>query len=212
MMVSQQKYLLLGDVVASRHISQRKPFEKKLAAVLEKVMADYKKQVEIPITIWKGLDEVAAIIKPAAVYNIINEINNGIYPQAMRFVLVKGKIDITPGITDIAKMDGAIFHEAVSYMNALKKEKTTFKQVSGHTANDIALNNQVNLLMLIKKRWTEKQRNVYIAYALGETQEDIAKKMKITQQTVSKTLKSIDAEPVLELEKTMRQWNEAQIS
>jgi SatD family (SatD) len=210
MIVRSQKYLLLGDVVNSRHIAKRKPFEKKLAAVLNKVAIDYKKYMEAPLTNWKGIDEVAAIIKPAAVYGIINEINNDIYPQRMRFVLIKGFIDIAPGLTDITKMDGVIFHEAVNSMNVLKKEKNMFKQVSGNAAFDTAFNNQVNLLMLMKKRWTEKQHHLYAAYALGNTQEEIARKMKITQQTVSKTLKSIDAEPVLELEKSMQQWNEAQ--
>jgi hypothetical protein len=210
MIVRSQKYLLLGDVVNSRRISKRKPFEKKLATVLSKVAIDYKKYMEAPLTNWKGIDEVAAIIKPAAVYGIINEINNGIYPQRMRFVLVKGFIDIAPGLTDITKMDGVIFHEAVNCMNGLKKEKNMFKQVTGNAAFDTAFNNQVNLLMLMKKRWTEKQHRLYAAYAMGNTQEEIARGMKITQQTVSKTLKSIDAEPVQEIEKSMQQWNEAQ--
>jgi hypothetical protein len=210
MVIHQKKYLLLGDVVNSRHINERQEFEKKLSDVLRQAESLFKDALELPFARWKGLDEVAVIIKPSGAYAIIDYINYGIYPQRMRFVMVKGIIEKLPGITAIAEMDGPVFQEAVAQMSILKKEMLLFKQVSGDAVLDMAFNNQVNLLQLLKDKWTEKQRQLYTAYAAGKTQEVIAELINITQQTVSKALKSVDAAQILIIEQALQQWRAAQ--
>jgi hypothetical protein len=209
MRISQQKYLLLGDVVHSRAIANRKAFEKKLGTVLKKVSKGHQHHFQVPLSNWKGLDEVAAVIHPLGVFRIIADINKYIYPQTMRFVLVKGSIDIKQTKADITTMDGSVFHEAVYQMGILKKEMQIFKQITGNPVIDKALSNQINLLMLLKKGWTNNQHQLYTAYGQGQTQEEIAAAMHITQQTVSKTLKAVNASAVLDLEKSIQQWSEA---
>jgi len=69
---------------------------------------------------------------------------------------------------------------------------------------------QVNALMLLKSYWTEKQRRIYIMYKKMASQAQVADGLNITQQTVSKTLRTIKAEEVMLLEKKLLLWSEKQ--
>jgi hypothetical protein len=206
------KYVLLSDVVGSRRISDRKKFEKKLSATLLKVQQRFRSVFETPVQVWKGLDETAALVKePWRLYDVMDAIDEGIAPYTMRFVLVKGEVDVLPKDGDVTKADGEAFHMAAAQMLELKESGLKFSCRTGDKALDEAWRVQVNLLWLVKKEWTERQRSVYRLYCETGLQDAMAKQLKIVQQTVSKTLKSISAAQVQELEKTLAHWAESQL-
>src|SRR5215218_3086770 len=109
---SPLKYVLLSDVVGSRKIKDRKGFEKKLAATLQRVQQQYAQVFEMPIQVWKGLDETAAMLKePWKLYEVMDLIDESIAPYKMRFVVVKGSIDVMPQSGVISEADGEAFHQ-----------------------------------------------------------------------------------------------------
>ena len=199
-------HVLLGDVVASRNIENRKQFEKKINSVLQWATARYSNLFTLPLKTWKGLDEIAAVvIQPQSIYPLISGINERLYPQQMRFVLAKGEIEKKRGATDISQLDGEAFHKASALMAELKKENFLFK-CSSDGVFDTAFNNQVNAVWLLKARFTEKQMKIYSLYAETANQEEVAVKLKITQQTVSKTMNAINGFGLLKLEKNINDW------
>lgn len=205
------KYVLLSDVVGSRKIKERKKFEKKLSEAVQQLNLQYSHVFELPMKVWKGIDEMAAIVKqPWLLYEVMTAIDNSIAPYQMRFALVKGVVDVMPKDGDIANADGDAFHNTAALMASLKKEGMKFRCQTGNENFDKAWYGQINLLWLVKRNWTERQRNIYQSYCNSGLQEDVAKSLKITQQTVSKTLKGVAATQVQALEKTLQQWAEAE--
>lgn len=205
------KYLLLSDVVGSRKIKDRKKFEKKLAETLQKVQQHYAPFFEMPIQVWKGLDETAAMLKePWKLYAVMDAVDEGIAPFKMRFVVVKGTVDVLPQAGDISKADGEVFHIAAARMLELKKQGLKFSCETGDALFDKAWQGQLNLLWLVKESWTERQRKVYRLYCETGVQESVAKQLNISQQNVSKTLRSIAAAQVQALEKNVSDWTEAE--
>jgi len=120
--------------------------------------------------------------------------------------LAKGEMDIAPKVKDIANLDGPVFHDAANLMMKIKKEKWLFGIADDDSKQTKALHTQINCLLLIRLNWSETQRKIFYAYAETDNQEKTAKKLKITQQSVSKTLRLISAAQVLELEKQLIEW------
>src|SRR5687768_974092 len=122
------RVVLLGDVVASRKIRSRKKFESRLAAAVQQAGQEYGEAFELPLKTWKGLDEIAAVLKkPAMVYPIINTIQNAIAPESMRFVMVRDALDIIPANRDVTQADGPAFHRAAALMTVLKGKGLLFE-------------------------------------------------------------------------------------
>jgi DNA-binding CsgD family transcriptional regulator len=209
---SPLKYVLLTDVAGSRQIGDRRSFEKRLDETLKEVQQLYAPVFEMPIQVWKGLDEAAALLKePWQLYKVMDHIDDSIAPHKMRFVVVKGSVDVVPTDGNIARADGEAFHLAAARMLALKRDGLKFSCHTGNEAFDKAWSAQLNLLWLLKSGWTERQRTVYRMYNETGRQEEVARRLHISQQQVSKTLKSIAAAQVQALEKTSLDWAEKEL-
>src|SRR5687768_16001913 len=201
------RVVVLGDVVASRKIRARKKFEARLTAGLQQAGERYADAFDMPLKGWKGLDEIAAVLKkPAMLYPVIDLIQNAIAPESMRFVVVRDAVDIVPASRDVTQADGPAFHRAAAMMNTLKGKGLLFEADTGNEVQDKALNSQLNLLLLLKQDWTEKQRQIYNNYLKTGRQEEVARQLKVTQQSVSKTLKAIHAFQVQQLEEQFLSW------
>ena len=206
-------FVLLADVVGSRSIADRAAFDKKLQAGLQAAAQMFQIAFEMPLQVWKGLDEVAAVLKtPVELYSIINVIQNAIAPEKFRFVLVRGSIDVVPQNGDVRQADGPVFHQAAAAIQQLKKEGLLFSCSTGDALWDSAFSTQLNLLLLVKEGWTERQRLVYNAYVSSGRQEEVAAELQVTQQTVSKTLQAIKAAQVQKLEAALQAWTKESLN
>jgi hypothetical protein len=203
------KWVLLSDVEGSRQIEDRKGFEKKLAATLQQVQQQFADVFELPIQVWKGLDETAALIKkPWCLYQVMDAVDEGLLPYKMRFVAVRGTVDVLPQTDNVSKADGEAFHTAAAEMVTLKKQGLKFGCRTGNALFDSAWQTQVNLLWLLKRDWTSGQRHTYRLYRETALQEAVAKRLNTSQQNVSKTLKRISAAQVQQLEELLAGWTE----
>src|SRR5918993_5662956 len=187
-------FVLLGDVVDSRKIEDRTQFDKKLQAALEVVTKMFQNAFVLPLQVWKGLDEVAAVLQsPDELYPVLNVIQDSVAPQKFRFVLVEGVIDGMPENGDVRQADGSAFHTAAESMQVLKKEGLLLSCKTSNALWNSAYSTQVNLLLLLKEGWTERQRSIYNTYLKSGRQEEVAAALQVTQQTISKTLQAIKA-------------------
>ncbi len=127
-------------------------------------------------------------------------------PVQLRLSIVRHEVDVLPADKDIRSADGPAFHEAAAQMLQLKKEGLLFGILSDDNAADKALMVGVNLLLLQKEGWTRRQRDIYTAYCQTGNQEAVAKKLSVSQQAVSKALKTIKGSQVQLLETSLQQW------
>lgn len=210
---SIEGYVLLADVVGSRNIPARTHFDHQLSAAIEEVTKMFQNTFVLPLQVWKGLDEVAAVLAtPDELYRIISVIQDKVAPQKFRFVLVKGRIDVVPQNNDVRQADGPAFHQAAESMQALKKEGLLASCNTGNALWDKAYSTQVNLLLLLKDDWTERQRHIYTTYVATGRQEAVAEAAQVTQQTVSKTLQAIKATQVQKLETALNTWTKESLN
>ncbi len=208
-----RSYVLLTDVVGSRKIADRTFFDKKLQAALQQANQMFEKTFALSLQAWKGLDEVAAVLYSLTeLYAVISVIQEAVAPQKFRFVLVKGSIDVVPDSKDVREADGAAFHQAAERMQLLKKEGLLFSCKTGNALWDLAYSTQLNLLLLLKDDWTERQRSIYTAYTKTGRQEEVAAELQVTQQTVSKTLQAIKAAQVQKLEAALQSWTKESLN
>lgn len=187
--MKQKLYVLLGDVISSSPIRNREDVQNKLVRTCEKINTTYAKDIYAKFKILKGADEIGGVLLTIANnYNIITTISEHLYPNLIRFVLVFDYVDTALRTRDVAKMDGPAFHKASDLMTALKKSKLMFDMCVGDKVIDACIVGQINLILLLKKNWSARQRDIVEKYKKAKNQYEVAQKLGITQQAVSKTL------------------------
>ena len=188
--MKQKLYVLLGDVISSRRIAEREMFQKKLEETCRYINAIYSSDIYAGFKILKGIDEIGGVLLTMSKsYEVINILLENLHPNLMRFVLVFDYIDTALETKDIAKMDGPAFHKASDLMHTLKKSKLMFDMSVGDKVVDTTISGQINLILLLKRNWSVKQHQIVEEYERTKNQYEVAKKLGITQQAVSKTLK-----------------------
>jgi len=199
--MSREGYVLLGDIVSSKKIKDRAQFQEKLIRACNFINKHHKNEIIAKMKIIKGSDEIGCLLKNLApLYNIIKEIGEILYPVKIRFVLVKGIIDTGFLTNDISRMDGPAFHRASELMNDLKKEKLILNISTSNNLGDALISNNINLIYLVKGRWSPTKREIIEAYERWGDQRKVASKLKITQQTVSYHLKSSNWKQIKKIE------------
>ena len=190
--MKEKFYVLLGDVISSRRISDRDKFQNKFEEILKKINTAYVEDIVADFKILKGIDEFGGVLSTMSnIYKIINEISEQLHPNMTRFVLIFDYIDAGMETFDISKMDGPAFHKASDTMSTLKKSKLMFEMSVSDKIIDTAITGQINLILLTKKNWSLKQHQIVREYKSTNNQKDVAKKLGVTQQAVSKTLNKV---------------------
>ncbi|MBC2696546.1 MAG: hypothetical protein HF982_14970 [Desulfobacteraceae bacterium] len=188
--MKQKFYVLLGDVIQSRQIDNRDDFQKKIEETCKNINTMYAEGIYADFKILKGIDEIGGVLSSMSnIYKIITRILNDIYPNTIRFALVFDYIDTALETRNVTKMDGVAFHKASEMIRELKMSKLMFNMSVEDEMLDMSITGQINLIFLIKKNRSATQYNIVREYEKTKKQSEVAKKLRITQQAVSKNLK-----------------------
>lgn len=188
--MKQKFYVLLGDVIQSRQIDNRDDFQKIIEKTCKNINTMYAEGIYADFKILKGIDEIGGVLSSMSnIYKIITKILDDIYPNTIRFALVFDYIDTALETRNITKMDGVAFHKASEMIKELKMSKLMFDMSVEDEMLDMSITGQINLIFLIKKNWSATQYNTVREYEKIKKQSEVAKKLRITQQAVSKNLK-----------------------
>lgn len=205
-MKNDEFYVLLGDVISSKKIKNREEFQKELINTCFELNELYKEDMYAKFEIIKGLDEIGCLLeKINNLYEIISLILNRLYPYSMRFVLVKGHVDTGLSTKKVSQMDGPAFHKASNLMQLLKGENLIFKMDSGSIVIDKLITNNINLIYLLKRNWSLKKTMIIKEYEKKGDQKAVAKKLGLTQQTVSYHIKSSSWKELRKIENDLKE-------
>ena len=205
-MMPKKLFVLLGDVKSSREINNRELFQEKLIKVCNELNQKYQQDLYADFKILKGLDEIGGVLTEISnIYKIISKITIQIYPNTMRFILVRDYIDTALNSKDVTKMDGPAFHKASERMKLLKKSKTFFDMETYNETIDSSLIIMINLMLLYKEKWTKKQHQIIEEYEKTLNQKKVALKYNITQQAVSKVINNTKWKNIKNLENQLNQ-------
>ena len=184
--MKQKLYVMLGDAISSRRISDKEKFQKKIEETCKEVNSTYSENIYARFKILKGIDEIGGVLSTISnCYQIVITFQEQLYPNLMRFGLALGYVDTALETKDVAKMDGSAFHKASHIMNELKESKLMFGMSVDDEVIDIAIANQVNLILLLRKKWSARQRQIIKEYERVMNQYKVAENLGTTQQNVS---------------------------
>ena len=187
--MKQKFYVMLGDVIASRKITDREIFQRKLEEACSNVNLNFVEDIYADFNILKGIDEIGGVLlNITSVNKIINTLQEHFYPHSMRFALVFDYIDTAVESQEVSRMDGPAFHRASDILKDLKGSRLMFKMAIGDELMEKMVTGEINLIFLLKKNWSLRQRRILYEYRKIGNQNMVAKTLGISQQAVSKAL------------------------
>lgn len=204
------RYVLLGDVVDSRRIDDRAAFGERLADGCAAVTDQHADAFDAPLEPLKGIDEVGGVlVDPAPLYDVLDGLRERLHPQELRVAVAAGRVDVGRDTGDVSRMDGPAFHRADGLVTELAGSPLRVAFDLDAAPLDDALADEVNLLFLLKSRWTDRQRRVVDAYRDADSQTAAADDLGVSQAAVSQALSRASWPAIREIETRLRRTFQA---
>lgn len=193
-----QPYIaVIGDLVASKQLKDRKAAQEKLSSILDDINIKYNEDIASKFMITLG-DEFQGLLQNGNhTFEIVEKIGREMYPIKIRFGLGVGKITTSIDPELPLGADGPAYYNARKMIDELKamekkkgEPKLTMKIDIGENAEISELINAIFLQnTVLKEKWTDRQREIINVYLnLDGTQSEVAKYLGINQSTVQKAL------------------------
>ena len=199
------RYVLLADIVDSRKIVDRDGFRTELSDACELLTDNWASNFDAEVKPIKGVDEIAGVLcDPAPIYEILDFLRKRLHPQTFRVAVAVGEIDVGLDSEDVSQMDGSAFHRADELLSGLQGPPLCVAFDFQDAPIDGALADEVNLLFLLKSRWTDHQRRVVDAYRETGSQSEAAETLGISQAAVSQALSRASYSAVREVEDNVK--------
>ncbi len=185
--VSQRYIAVIADMVRSRDLSrsQRRILQKQFSSLIVTLNRDYRKTTAAKFVITLG-DEFQGILRSAAsLPDIIWQLEQDFRQRELRVGIGFGTLD-TPLQKYTLNVDGPVLHAARAAIEEAKKAKALGGMFRGFAGLDDILNGIARLLWFHRSRWTPAQRSIAGLLRQGMSQVEVAEKLKIAKQVVSR--------------------------
>ena len=187
--MTDDKLVLIGDIMASRQVKDRAGLQSKLIQVIE-LINKRNPGLDSPYTLTLG-DEFQAVLNRAdQVFHDLVSLSAAIYPCRARFALALGRIETPINPHQAIGMDGEAFHLARAVIDELKKDDELFG-VKGLQGPGAAL--AVATLRLLSweiRKWKHTRIQVLDLLLADHSVAQMARRLNLSDKTI---YKSIDA-------------------
>jgi hypothetical protein len=186
------KYLvLIGDIVASRELSARAQFQRRLKSVLQ-TLSGQRKTLASPYTLTLG-DEFQAVYRDAeTVFADVFTLLAEIAPVRARFALAVGEIVTPINAAQAIGMDGSAFHRARALLERLKAEKRLFGTHASGEKPDLLTTAVLNVLSGQVDGWKPTRLRLFASLLAGSSATDLADETDITVRAVNKNIRAAE--------------------
>ncbi len=185
--VAQRYVAVIADLVGSRTIppARRSMLQKKFGKLLADFNLKYRKTIAAKFIITLG-DEFQGLLNSAAdVPDLTWRLEEDLPGYKFRLGIGLGKLD-TPLQNYAINIDGPALHLARAAIESAKKSKYLGGVFRGFGEIDDILNGLARLLWFHRSQWTPAQRKIVSLLRQGMSQTQVAKKLKIRKQVVSR--------------------------
>ena len=204
--MGERFFVILGDVVSSRKIEFREKLQKSIEDACQKANSNYTQDIYADFKLLKGTDELGGVLSNITnLFRILVLLEDSIFPERIRFAVVLDSIDVGIGSKDISKMDGPAFHRASEYVSELKKTGLLLRLSIEDEIVDSAIEGEINLMFLMRSKWTGRQRQIAKSYEELHSSLKVATKLGIAHQTVAFTLKRAEWWSLSLIEKSLNE-------
>lgn len=189
---------IIGDIIESKKILDRKNTQQKLKKVLSDININYAEDIASKFTIALG-DEFQGLLKNRnSIVKIMTEIEMAMIPVEIRFGIGIGDISTDISLNNSLEIDGSAYHRAREMIKEVEGKKTKYSKPrsnimlsSGENSQEIdkLLNSIFSVCTALKSKWTDRQKEIIFAYlSNGENQYKTAYALHIGQPSVNKAL------------------------
>lgn len=188
-------FAIIGDIVDSKKIVDRKDVQNRLSAALNRINENYHDDISSNFMITLGDEFQGLLSRGQNIICIIQTIEAKMYPVQIRFGIGVGdiKTDINPNIPFGA--DGTAYHNARDMIEEIRTNAG--KQKSSQCNIKISIdqfpeieeltNATLALCTALKEKWSKRQRDIIFDYfEHGDSQVNAAKRLGITQSSIQK--------------------------
>lgn len=193
------KYVaIIGDIVDSKNINNRKSIQRKFKNVLTEINAKFSEDIASQFTITLG-DEFQGLLKNRDnIMKIICEIEMAMSPIELRFGIGIGGVSTDINFDNSPEIDGPAYHRARKMIKEMESKK--FQYTERHTnimicseENNIEIDELLNSILSVctalKSKWTDRQKEIIYAFLSNdENQYKAAHILNIGQPSVNKAL------------------------
>jgi len=204
---------VIGDIVNSKNINDRREVQNQLKEILNQINMKYSDSISACFMITLGDEFQGLIHRKASVMNIINEIELYMHPIQIRFGIGIGEVTTDIHLYKSNEIDGPAYHRARKMIVELKEKSMKNEEIystimidSGieNITKDRLMNTIFSLSSILKSKWTTRQVEMISCYRKnGENQYKTAEVLNIGQPTVSKMLKTTHYYSVKSANKTI---------
>ncbi len=188
---------IIGDIVQSKELKDRKECQKKFMTVLNAINKKYAEGIASKFMITLG-DEFQGLLKNGTdTMRIVSEIEMKMYPVQIRFGIGIGKITTDINSEIPLGADGPAYYHARKMIEAIKgtekRNKTSDSNIliasEDNAVVDTLLNTILSLCTTVRKKWTDRQREIaFDCIEYGDNQVKAAERLGISQSSVQKSL------------------------
>ena len=182
-----KKIVLIGDIVASKKISNRAAVQRKLNRLFDGINAD-NKFLDSPYTITLG-DEFQAVYKNAdEIFGDIWKILFALYPERARFSIGLGNISTKINRRQAIGMDGPAFYNAREGLNELKNNLYLLNIKGEEICSGELIKHALFFVSHSIVKWKLTRMKIFNYLMEDLTIKQISKKIKITDKAVYKNI------------------------
>lgn len=189
---------IIGDIIDSKNIKNRKEVQEILTSVLTDVNKMYTEDVASHFSIALG-DEFQGILNSVDnLAKIVKFIKFRMYPVKLRFGIGIGDIHTQILKDQPTKVDGPAFYAAREMIVSLKEQEKKYETPSQDIMIKIfdvddasvdLINATFALCNTIENKWTQRQRSIIELYGTnGNSQTLVAKQLNISLASISQSL------------------------
>jgi hypothetical protein len=193
---------IIGDIVRSRRLpsATRRHVQRRLDEILQAMNTRYRKALASKFLITVG-DEFQGLLRdPSVVPELIRRLENGLPDIDVRLGIGRGRLDTDLKAFAIG-MDGEVWHAARAAIEDARANRRLGGVFLGFgERTDTALNGFARVLHHIRSRLTTKQRELLEALLEAGTQTEVAVRVGITRQAVSKQMRAAGGDAYREAE------------
>ncbi len=189
---------IIGDMKDSRHLENRKEVQTHLQKILNQVNKKYEKDIASRFLITLGDEFQGLLYTGKDVLRIISEIRIQLYPVCLRFGIGFGKITTDIRAEMALGADGPGYYRAREAVEQLKEREKRNRPVPSDIClkmdekdrgTEVMLNTIFNLIYVVEKGWTIRQREIiWDMFLYEDGQQNTARRLNISQPTVQKAL------------------------
>lgn len=180
-------FCVIGDLVASRKIVDRRALQIRLGRGLKQLSHD-RRDVISPYTITLG-DEFQAVYRdPRRIFRDLFAIQHLIHPHRVRFAIGVGSLSTTLNRESAIGMDGPAFLSARDTLTELKQSEALYRVAGLPPRTQEWSNLSLDLVSHVVRSWRKNRFEITVALMDGDVPLKIAKRMRLTSSAIYKNI------------------------